>query len=200
MANWINIPANRRIPLRIMASLQEQLLKAGLVDQKKLARAEQEKNKKANLARRKQGKKSVQPGSSRQPAQSKKAQRDRELNQKRQQEARRKERAAQAKQLIVNNKQDRSQGEHPYSFVYRKKVKKIHVTETQRDQLAAGQLAIATYVANDGRKFELVPRATADKIIERHEDFVVNLGEPAKTEPNENDPYAEYQVPDDLIW
>ena len=183
-----------------MASLQEQLLKAGLVDQKKLARAEREKNKKANHARKQKGKKSAQQGASRQQAQSKKAQRDRELNQKRQQEARRKELAAQAKQLIVDNRQDRSQGEHPYSFVYRKKVKKIHVTETQRDQLAAGQLAIATYVANSGRKFELVPRAAAEKITERAEEMVVSCGEPAMTEASENDPYAEYQVPDDLIW
>ena len=84
--------------------------------------------------------------------------------------------------------------------MFRKKVKKIHVTEKQRDQLAAGQLAIATYVANDGRKFELVPQAAAAKIIERHEDFVVNLDQPAKAAPDENDPYADYQVPDDLIW
>ncbi len=183
-----------------MSSLQEQLLKAGLVDQKKLTRAEQEKKKKANLVRKKHGKKSVETGSSRQQAQSKKVQRDRELNRKRQQEARLKERAAQAKQLIDNNKQERSQGEHPYSFVYRGKVKKIFVTEQQRGQLIGGQLAIATCVTKDGRKFELVPQTVAEKIAERDEDFVVDLARPAKTDPSESDPYAEYQVPDDLIW
>jgi uncharacterized protein YaiL (DUF2058 family) len=158
-----------------MSSLQEQLLKAGLVDDKKLARAEQEKN------RRTSGKKGAQPDPVRQPVQNKKAQRDRELNQKRQQEAQRKERAAQAKQLIDINKQDRSKGEQPYSFVYRGKVKKIYVTEAQRDQLVAGQLGIATCVTNE-------------------ETFLVDLGEPAKSDPGEDDPYADYQVPDDLIW
>ena len=38
-----------------MSSLQEQLLKAGLVDEKKLARAKQEKTRKANLARKQRG-------------------------------------------------------------------------------------------------------------------------------------------------
>ncbi|NCF36548.1 MAG: DUF2058 family protein [Gammaproteobacteria bacterium] len=183
-----------------MSSLQEQLLKAGLVDDKKLARAEQEKNRRTSAARKKHGKKGAQPDPVRQPVQNKKAQRDRELNQKRQQEAQRKERAAQAKQLIDINKQDRSKGEQPYSFVYRGKVKKIYVTEAQRDQLVAGQLGIATCVTNEGRKFELVPRAVAEKICERDETFLVDLGEPAKSDPGEDDPYADYQVPDDLIW
>ena len=183
-----------------MSSLQEQLLKAGLVDEKKLARAEQEKNRRASSARKQRGKKGAQPNPARPQAQNKKAQRDRELNQKRQQEARRKEREAQAKQLIDNNKQDRSQGELPYSFVYRSKVKKIYVTEAQRDRLVAGQLAIVTLVTNEGRRFELVPGAVAEKIRERDETLVVDLGEPGKAAPGEDDPYADYQVPDDLIW
>jgi uncharacterized protein len=187
--------------MRVMSSLQEQLLKAGLVDQKKLARAEQEKNKRGKTARKQQGKKSAPPNPARQQAQAKKAQRDRELNQKRQEEARRKERAAQATQLIGNNKQDRSKGETPYSFVYRSKVKKIYITEAQRDQLVAGQLAIVTLVIpNTGRQFELVPQAVAEKIRERDESFIVDLGEPEKADSGEDDPYADYQVPDDLIW
>ncbi|MDJ0777699.1 MAG: DUF2058 domain-containing protein [Gammaproteobacteria bacterium] len=184
-----------------MSSLQEQLLKAGLVDEKKLAKAEQDKNRRANAARKKHGKKGAQPDPARQQAQNKKAQRDRELNQKRQQEARRKERAAQAKQMIDDNRQDRSKGEIPFGFTYGKKVKKIYVTEAQRDQLVAGQLGIVTLVINhEGRRFELVPKAVAEKIRERDEEFFVDLGEPAKSEPDANDPYADYQVPDDLIW
>ena len=184
-----------------MSSLQEQLLKAGLVDEKKLARAEQEKNKRANAARKKHGKKKARPGPAGKPAQNQKAQRDRELNQKRQQELQRKERAAQARQMIDDNKQDRSKGEIPYGFTYGKKIKKIYVTEAQRDQLVAGALGIVTLVINhEGRRFELVPRAVAEKIRERDAEFFVDLGEPANTQPDENDPYADYQVPDDLIW
>ena len=183
-----------------MSSLQEQLLKAGLVDEKKLARAKQEKNRQASQARKKRGKKDQQPDASRKRPENKKAERDRELNRQRQQAARQKELAAQATQLIVDNKLERAQGEQPYGFVYKRKVKKIYVTEAQKKQLAGGQLAIATYVASDGRRFELVPKAVADKILERDESFVVPVEQSADTGRDENDPYAGYEVPDDLIW
>ena len=184
-----------------MSSLQEQLLKAGLVDDRKLARAKQEKERKARQTRKKHGKSAPPPAASGSTAAEKKARHDRELNRKRQEEAKLRERAAQAQDLIDRNKQDRSKGEQPYSFVYRKKIKKIYVTEEQKRQLAGGQLAIATWVAaNDGRKFELVPRAVAEKILQRDESFVVDLGESAQAATDENDPYADYKVPDDLTW
>ena len=172
-----------------MSSLQEQLLKAGLVDEKKLAKAEQEKNRRANAARKKHGKKKARPDPARQQAQDRKAQRDRELNQQRRQEAERKERAAQARQMIDDNRQDRSKGEIPYGFAYRGKVKKIYVTEAQRDQLVAGQLGVVTLVINhEGRRFELVPKAVAQKIRERDEAFFVDLGQPEQTESDQDDP------------
>ena len=183
-----------------MSSLQEQLLKAGLVDEKKLARAKQQKNKQAQQARKQRGKKSRHPDKARQRPQNRKAERDRELNQQRQQATRQKELAAQVKQLIVDNRLDRSQGENPYGFVYRRKVKKIYVTDEHRSQLAQGRLAIATYVASDGRKFELVPKAVADKLAERDESCLVTIDSSADSSRDENDPYAGYEVPDDLVW
>ncbi|MGD8350745.1 MAG: DUF2058 domain-containing protein [Gammaproteobacteria bacterium] len=183
-----------------MSSLQEQLLKAGLVDEKKLARAEQEKNRQDTQARKKRGKKGKPPQASRPRPQDKKAERDRELNRQRQQVARQKELAAQATQLIVDNRLERAQGEQPYSFVYKRKVKKIYVTEAQKKQLAEGQLAIATHVATDGRRFELVPKSIADKILERDESFMVPMDSAADSSRAESDPYADYEVPDDLIW
>jgi len=183
-----------------MSSLQEQLLKAGLVDEKKLARTSQQKKKQANQERKQRGKKKRQSNANRQPVRNSKAERDRELNRQRQEQLRQKELAAQVKQLIVDNKLERSQGEQPYGFVYKRKVKKIYVTEAQKDQLVEGQLAIATYVANDGRKFELVPGAIAQKIAARDESSVIPIDAVEDSSRDENDPYAEYQVPDDLIW
>lgn len=183
-----------------MSSLQEQLLKAGLVDEKKLARANQQKNKQAKQARQQRGKKGGQSNAVRQQPQNGKAERDRELNRQRQQQARQKELAAQAKQLIADNRLDRSRGEQPYGFVYRRKVKKIYVTDAQKEQLARGQLAIATHVASDGRKFDLVPNAIAEKIAARDESFLVKNDPPAESGADENDPYAAYEVPDDLTW
>ena len=184
-----------------MSSLQEQLLKAGLVDEKKLARAAQQKNKQAKQRRQQRGKKGQQPKATRAQAQNSKAERDRELNRQRQEQARQKELAAQAKQLIVDNRLDRSEGEQPYAYVYKRKVKKIYVTDAQKTQLAEGQLAIATHViANDGRKFELVPKAIAEKLAERDESFVVRIDTAEESARQEDDPYAGYEVPDDLTW
>ena len=184
-----------------MSSLQEQLLKAGLVDEKKLARANQQKNQQAKQARKQRGKKSQTSKAGRQPSQNRKAERDREINRQRQEQLRHKELAAQAKQLIVDNKLDRSKGEQPYSFVYKRKVKKIYVTAEQKAQLAEDRLAIATYVvANDGRKFELVPKAIGDKIVARDESSLVPLDLPKNSQTDEDDPYAGYEVPDDLTW
>jgi len=183
-----------------MSSLQEQLLKAGLVDEKKLARANQQKNKQAKQARQQRGKKTPQPDAGAKKPQNSKAERDRELNRQRQQQARLKELAAQATRMIVDNRLDRAQGEHPYGFVYKRKVKKMYVTDAQKKQLAEGKLAIATYVAADGRKFELVPKAVADKIAARDESFLVAIDSAAESQRQDDDPYADYQVPDDLIW
>ena len=182
-----------------MSSLQDQLLKAGLVDQKAVAKANREKNRKDNLTRKSHKKKGA-ASNSRQQEPDRKAQRDRELNQKRQQAARQKELAAQARQLIDNNRQDRSQGEHAYSFVYKRKVKKILVTEVQKKQLIQGQLAIATYVAKDGRKFELVPAAVGEKITQRDTTFMVEVQQQEEPDKNADDIYADYKVPDDLTW
>ncbi len=183
----------------VMSSLQDQLLKAGLVDQKKVAKANRDKTRKDNLARKNKSRKNVEPTS--QPNRlDKKSQRDRELNQQRQEAARRKELAAQAKQLIEDNKQDRTQGEHPYGFVYKNKVKKIFVTEAQKKQLVLGQLAIVTYVTNDGRKFELVPGPVGEKIAQRDTTCSVEIQQQEESEANADDSYADYPVPDDLTW
>ncbi len=186
--------------MRPMSSLQEQLLKAGLVDEKKLARANQQKKQQAKQARKQRGKQRPQANTGPQRPQNKKAERDRELNRQRQQAAQQKELVAQVKQLIVDNQLDRKQGEQPYSFVYKRKVKKIYVTEAQKRQLSSGQLAIATYVASDGRKFELVPKEIGEKIAARDSTVLVTIDSRSDSKADENDPYADYTVPDDLIW
>ena len=183
-----------------MSSLQEQLLKAGLVDEKKLARTNQQKNQQSRQARKQRGKKGKPANTGRPRPQDNKAERDRELNRQRQQQLRQKELAAQVKQLIVDNRVDRSAGEYPYGFVYKGKVKKIYVTEAQKNQLAQGQLAIATHVASDGRRFDLVPAAVADKIAERDASMRIAIDPAQESRRDDDDPYAGYEVPDDLVW
>lgn len=188
-----------------MSSLQEQLLKAGLVDENKLKQATKEKQKNSKQSRKKTGKsqrkKAVAPPTDAQKRQAERVARDRELNEKRKQALDQKAIAAQVKQLIETNKVDRSKGEIPYSFVYRNKVKKMYIGETEKNLLAAGRLAIVTTVINhEGRRFELVPMEVAQKIAERDPETIIELNQQDDSVTSEDDPYADYKIPDDLTW
>ncbi len=188
-----------------MSSLQEQLLKAGLVDKNKLKMAEKEKQKRSNQSRKAAGKSGARKVDPKKAAAEKRhaerVARDRALNEKRKQALEQKAIAAQVKQLIETNKVDRSKGEIPYSFVYRNKIKKIFIGETEKNLLTGGRLAIVTTVINnEGRRFELVPMEVARKIAERDAETVIELNDEDTTTSTDDDPYADYKIPDDLTW
>lgn len=183
-----------------MASLQEQLLKIGLVDKNKANKAKKDKQKQSKVARNTSGKAVGRENSKAQQAQAKRVERDRELNQKKQKQAEQKAVYAQIKQLIELNKLDRGTGDISYSFIYKNKVKKIFVTEVIKQQLGQGNLAIVRLVLKNERLFEIVPAAIAKKIAQRDENSLVQLNEKVDQEKDADDPYADYQIPDDLTW
>ena len=188
-----------------MSSLQEQLLKAGLVDKNKLQQAEKEKRKRSNQARKTGGKSAAAKPDPKKAAaakrQAERVARDRAIEEKRKQAVEQKEIAAQVKQLIETNMIERSQGDIPFSFVYRKKIKKLYVGETEKNALTSGRLAIVTRVIqHEGRRFELVPMEVARKIAERDPESVIELNIEDESAADEDDPYADYKIPDDLTW
>ncbi len=183
-----------------MASLQDQLLKAGLVDKRKAKLANKEKQKQANLARKSGAKTDNAAKAAAQQRQQQRVERDRALNQKKQDESWQKAIAAQVKQLIEVNKLDRDQAEIPYRFVYQNKVKNIHVTEDQKIHLTQGHLAIVTLTLANNRQFEIVAVQVAQKIAERETESVVQINHKTDATELEDDPYADYQIPDDLTW
>ncbi|WP_375171589.1 DUF2058 domain-containing protein [Marinobacter sp.] len=178
-----------------MASLQDQLLKAGLADEKKAKAIRSEKRKQ----RKTQPKGTTQVSEAEfnaRKAREEKAERDRELNRQRQQEAEKKAIQAQIRQLVDTNRLDRSRGETSYQFVHDKKIKKIFVDDTMVDQLSRGRLAIV--FVNDN--YEIVAEGVARKIMERDEQAVVVLHDRKAEDTGEDDPYAGYEIPDDLMW
>ena len=188
-----------------MSSLQEQLLKAGLVDKNCANQADKEKQKRANQTRRSAGKSAAKKVDPKKVAADKRhaerVARDRTLDDKRKQALDQKAIVAQIKQLIETNKVDRNKGEIPYSFVYRKKIKKMFIGETEKNLLTGGRLAIVTLVVNnEGRRFELVPVEVARKIAERDPETVIDLPDQDDSASAEDDPYADYKIPDDLTW
>jgi len=65
-----------------------------------------------------------------------------------------------------------------------------------QSQIASGHLNIVL----SGETYEVVPKLTAEKIAHRDEQLVVNLNVNDSNEVDENDPYADYQVPEDITW
>jgi hypothetical protein len=183
-----------------MESLQEQLLKAGLVDKKRVNKAKKDKQKQSKVARNTGARGAVKEKTVAQLAQVKRAEHDRELNQQKHKQAEQKALFSQIKQLITLNKVDCGQGEIAYSFVYKNKVRKLYVTADIKQQLGQGRLAIVRLVLKSERLFEIVPAAVAAKIAQRDQHSVVQLNQNADRIEAEDDPYADYQIPDDLTW
>ena len=48
--------------------------------------------------------------------------------------------------------------------------------------------------------YEIVAEGVARKIMERDESAVVVLHDRKQDEAGEDDPYAGYEIPDDLMW
>lgn len=181
-----------------MASLQDQLLKAGLVDKKTAKQIGKDKRKQNKVAKKSGDTRKGEAQLAAEQARADKAARDRALNAEREAAARQKAIAAQIKQLIEHNKQPKgANGKHDiaYHFTFDKKVKKIYVSAAVQEHLTAGRLL----VVGEGEHFELVPKVIAEKIAERNPNMVVQPPEGSDA-VDEDDPYAEFQIPDDLMW
>lgn len=181
-----------------MASLQDQLLKAGLIDAKKAKQANKEKRKETNVARRSNEEKVDEIKQSAEQARAEKAERDRVLNRQRDEELKQKAIAAQIKQLIENHRQAKGAGERDveYNFTDGKLIKKIRVSKTVREQIVRGVLAVVRL----GEGYELVPRIVADKIAQRDQNAVIVANTKSAQQLDEDDPYKDYVIPDDLMW
>lgn len=177
-------------------SLQDQLLEAGAIKKDRAQKINKTKHKQ-NKQKQRGANEVDEIKRAAQNAQAEKAAKDLEFNRLKQEELAKKELAAQIKQLIGANKVDDEHGDDSYNFNYQNKVKTIYVTEDQRKALANGRLAIVSCE----NVFSVVPAAVARKVMERDTETVVSLVTPdTESEALEDDPYAEYVIPDDLTW
>ena len=176
---------------------QDQLLKAGLVTKKQVQKAKQDKNRKNK--QQKHAKKEIVVDETKlkaQQAAAEKTKRDRELNKQKQDQARQKATSIEINQLIENNCIPRDEScELVYNFEHNKKIKRLYVNEEIKQKLIKGTLGIARI---EGR-YEVIPKSVVDKIRQRNEKRVVIYVE-NETPKIENDPYADYAIPDDLTW
>ncbi|WP_122522321.1 DUF2058 domain-containing protein [Pseudomonas viridiflava] len=176
-------------------SLRDQLLKAGLVNQKQAKQVGKEKQKEQRLVHKGQAQVDDSQKRAAQEALAEKVKRDQELNRQQHEKVEQKARTAQVKQLIEASRLPKLTTEDYYNFVDDKKVKRISVNALVRNKLSSGSLAIVHH----GGGYEIIPREAALKIQERDPRRIVLLNTPTEA-PDADDPYAAYQVPDDLMW
>lgn len=178
-------------------SLFEQLKKTGLVDDKKAKQAKhtqykkkKQKSKKGTAAQADEATLLAQK------TQAEKIERDRQLNQIKKNEAEQKAIAAQIKQLIKTNRIKDSDGDVVYNFTDANVVKHLYISEQAQQHLMSGHLAIAKL----GDGYDLVPVPIAEKIKQRDEQCIILCEPSSEAEPSADDPYADYKIPDDLMW
>ncbi len=180
-----------------LTPLQEQLLKAGLVKKSKADDVARE------LTKARHAKGPADPNEIRLEAErvrDAKVEKDRALAAQRKADLRVSELAAQARQIIQDKKVPRS-GESDYRFTADGAIRTLLVNDDLRKKLSAGALVIARL----GDRYELLPRAAADKVRERDASLIVldhGLTEAAAQagSAEDDDYYAQFQVPDDLVW
>ena len=151
-------------------TLQEQLLKAGLVTSKKAAKVERTAKKSRVQAR--EARAAVE--------ENKKAQleRDKQLSEQQKQAALAKEYKAQVKQLIEMNRITIANGDIGFNFT-------------------DGNLLVDN---NSEGEYAIIPASVADKIAQRDASSIVLHSALSAEEQDEDDPYADFKVPDDLMW
>ena len=175
-------------------TLQEQMLKAGLVSSKKMAKVQRTAKKSRVQAR--EAREAVE--------ENKKAQieRDKQLSEQQKQATLSKEYKAQIKQLIEMNKITITRGDIGYNYTDNNLIKKVYVDKVTQSQLIKGRLAIARLTAESSSESEyaIIPAVVADKIAQRDASYIVLNCELSQEAKDEDDPYADFVIPDDLMW
>lgn len=183
-----------------MASLQDQLLKAGLTTKQKTRQANADKRKK-----NKQKRSGVKHEASMQEkvqqelakAKAEKQAKDNALNEHKKQQLAEKEQALRIKQILTHHQIKDVDGENEYNYTFANKIKKLLLDSITHKALINGRLALCglddiTYI---------VTRETAEKLATLDESVVLVQNDKLVDEsPDEDDPYADYQIPDDLMW
>lgn len=183
-----------------MASLQEQLLKAGLSTKQKARQANTDKRKK-----NKQKRSGVEIEASLQEqvkeelakTQQSKVEKDAALNAKKKQALASKELTLRIQQILTHHQIKDAQGEVEYNYTFDNKVKKLYLDAVTHRAIVNGRLALCglddtTYI---------VTRETAEKLAELEPKVLLLQNDKVVEEvTDEEDPYADFQIPDDMMW
>ncbi|MDP7593923.1 MAG: DUF2058 domain-containing protein [Litorilituus sp.] len=183
-----------------MASLQDQLLKAGLTTKQKTRQANADKRKK-----NKQKRSGVQHEATMQEkvkqelvkAKVEKQAKDNALNEQKKKQLVDKEQVLRIQQILTHHQIKNVEGENEYNYTFANKIKKILLDDNTHKAIVNGRLALC---GQDDVTY-IVTRETAEKLSMLDENIVFVKNDKLVDEiPDADDPYADYQIPDDLMW
>ena len=175
---------------------QDQFLKAGLTDKKKVKQAQKSQK---NLTKKKHKGHAVPVDENKQQVEKvarEKAEKDRALNQEKDQKAQQKAVSAQIKQLIEMNAIEPTDDSVTFRFEADKKIKEIQLDQDTQKKLVAGTFCIARLAA----RYVILPKPVADKITQRDASYIILANTLSEQSQADDDEYKDFQVPDDLMW
>lgn len=205
-------------------SLQDQFLAAGLVKKQKAKNIQTAKKKAAKQSRANKTElvgEAAELANKAQQAQRKKSQ---DLNQQRKLESEKKSVQAQIRQIITLNSIEKAPKDlhedelAKYNFTHMSKIKTLVVSSENHDLITRGVVAIVSLESSDNSdnkkeiNYYLIPATAAQKINQRDSSIVVLLNDfltkggsnkasdKGSNNAQEDDPYAGFEVPDDLMW
>ena len=174
-------------------ALQAQLLKAGLVDNKKAKKLSKQAIHEQRTGQSNEAELKAKIAQDQQE----KLARDQALDLEKKRLLQGKELKAAIVQMINQHKIKDTDGEVAYQFIDDNKVKKIYLNQQIYNALVAGSLIIA----KEAESYAVLPKALAERINDKMEGFIiVNNSEKNEQTTDEEDPYAAYVIPDDLMW
>ncbi len=174
-------------------ALQAQLLKAGLVDNKKAKKLSKQALHEQRTGQSNEAELKAKIAQDQQE----KLARDQALDLEKKRLLQGKELKAAIVQMINQHKIKDTDGEVAYQFIDDNKVKKIYLNQQIYNALVAGSLIIA----KEADSYAVLPKALAERINDKMEGFIiVNNSEKNEQTTDEDDPYAAYVIPDDLMW
>lgn len=178
-------------------SFQEQMLKLGLVEKKKVNEAKKEQHQKKKQQVGKNAPVVDENALLAQQEMEKKKARVRELNLQREAKLQQRAEEARIRQLIEEHKLTKDDKGIAYRFNVRGTIQRIFVSKEMADKLSHGQLGIVILADRS----EVIPRSVAEKIQAVSDKMFISLNAPpAGADPDPDDPYAAYKIPDDLMW
>lgn len=163
-------------------SLQEQLLKSGLIDEERLNSVKKPakrpaKKKRKPPAKAKQHTAPVKPAIQEDPKKLK-------------------ELRVEVKKLLRSHKLNDKAGEIAYNYTINNQVKRFFVNEKQQKGLIEGTLAIANW----NEISYLIPSDSIKELHALYPKLDITVAETQSNTIDENDPYADYAIPDDIKW